>query len=537
MKKFDLIIQNGRIIDGTGNPYYRADIAVKNGKIVKIKKALNSSEAHRVISARGLTVCPGFIDTHTHDDLYLLARPACDFKIVQGVTTVVTGNCGFSIAPISDVYRSEIEDTFKVMGGKHVSTKDICLKAFSDYINALNNAAIGINVVPLAGHTTIRIAVMGATDRTPSAAEMDKMKAAVADAMAQGAFGLSTGLIYAPGSYAGTDEIISLCQTVARHHGIYTSHIRSEGDELIPAVAEALRIGKEAAIPVHISHHKAMGRRNWGKSAQTLKMIAQARLEGIAVTCDQYPYTAASTFLAAAIPPKFLADGPERLSAILNDPHTRQVVRQEIENREEKGWENLIESAGFAAIMITGSIIHPEYTGKTIADIARGLDKDPFDVVFDLVAEETRGTVVVLFTMDDPDLENIMQAPFTMVGTDGIPAFGEEMAHPRLTGTFPRILGRYVREKRVLRLETAVRKMTSLPAQTFGLMGKGLLREGFDADIVLFDPDTIIDRATYEDPFRIPEGIHMVLVNGVIAVENGEVAQCSSGEVLAPSYC
>lgn len=534
MKKYELIIQKGRIIDGTGNPYYVADIAVKDGKIIRIHKALEPSDARHVISAEGLAVSPGFFDTHSHDDLYLLTHPACSEKIAQGVTTVVIGNCGFSVTPISEDHRSEIEDAFKVMGGEHVSKEKLRLNAFSDYLESLNGSNIGINVIPLVGHSTVRTAVMGSTDRTPTRAEMKQMKVAIADAMTQGAFGLSTGLIYAPGSYAETDEIISLCKTVAENNGIYTSHIRSEGDALIPAVAEAIHIGKKAGIPVHISHHKAMGRNNWGKSAETLKMIEQARLEGIEVTCDQYPYTAASTFLAAAIPPRFLAGGPEKLSRTLKDAKTREAVRQEIETGGDNGWENLIGAAGFDAIVITSSSNHLQYTGKSIADVALMENKDPYDVIFDLVSEETRGIVVVLFLMDDPDLENIMRAPFTMVGTDGVPAFGANKTHPRLTGTFPRVLGRYVRERKILTLEEAVRKMTSLPVQTFGVWEKGLLKEGFDADMVVFDPENITDRSTYEEPFRKPEGIHWVLVNGVIAVENGEIVESGSGEVLRP---
>jgi N-acyl-D-amino-acid deacylase len=526
------MIKGGHIIDGTGNPYYRADIAIADGKIILIDKALDPTQAQRIIYADGLVVCPGFFDTHSHDDIYLLINPSCDEKILQGITTTVIGNCGFSVAPIAEDYRRDIEDAIRVMGGEHIPKENLEIHSFHDYLEKLHVLNLGINVLPLVGHSTVRIAVLGSANRAPVDSELEKMKELVAGAMEDGAFGMSTGLIYAPGNYADTDEIIELSKIFSKFNGIYTSHIRSEGDHVISAIAEAIKIGEEGGVPIHISHHKVIGKNNWGKSVETLKMMEVARARGMEVTCDQYPYSASSTFLAAVLPPSILADGPGVFSQKLKDRRIRDEVKAEIKKGRDVNWENLIKGAGFENILIAMSPNHYDYVGKSISDIAKMENKTPYDVVFDLVVEETRETIIVLFMMDGEDIRRIMQNAFTMIGTDGIPGFGVSRVHPRLTGTFPRILGRYVREKGVLRIEDAIRKMTSLPAQTFRQKRKGLLREGFDADIVIFDSKTIIDKSTYEDPHQKPEGISYVLVNGDIAVENGEVTGATSGKVL-----
>jgi N-acyl-D-amino-acid deacylase len=531
-EQFDLLIKNGHLIDGTGNLYYKADIGISNGGIIRINREIDQKGSQRIIRADGLIVSPGFIDTHSHDDLYLLINPTCDEKILQGVTTTVIGNCGFSVAPISEHYRTDIKDALRVMGGEHLSEEDLGIRSFDDYLRKLEALKPGINILPLVGHSTVRIAVLGSANRAPTDSELKRMKELVANAMQDGAFGLSTGLIYAPGNYAETDEIIELSKVASQFNGIYASHIRSEGDSLIPALTEAIKIGEEANIPVHVAHHKVIGKNNWGKSVETLKMMAEARARGIEITCDQYPYRAGSTFLAAVLPPSILSDGPKVFSEKLKDPTIRREVIAEIEKGGEGQWENLIKGAGFENLVIAVSPNHHHYIGKSIDDIAKRENKSPYDVIFDLVVEEKRSTVVILFVMNDEDIERIMQSPFTMIGTDGIPGFGVSRVHPRFTGTFPKILGRYVREKGVLSLEEAIRKMTSLPAQTFRVKKKGLLKEGFDADIVIFDPTTIIDQSTYEDPRQKPEGIRYVLVNGEIAVGNGKVMGATSGKVL-----
>lgn len=529
---FDLLIKNGHIIDGTGNSYYRADIGIAEGKIVHIALDIDPSNAKRVIRADGLTVCPGFIDSHTHDDLFVAVKPTADEKILQGVTTLVVGNCGYSVAPILRDQEAFFRGFLGVFGGKDVSDDFLEISTIKDYLERIEVVRPGINVLSMVGHFTIRAAVLGLENRIPTGVELEKMKTLVARAMEDGAFGLSTGLAYASGIYSETDEIIELCKVVRQYGGIYTTHLRSESDSVIPAVAEAIRIGAEAGIPVQISHHKMIGKDNWGKSIETLKMMSEAQALGVQITCDQYPYNAGSTFLSAVLPPRYLSEGPEELSRKLRDQKVRQEVIEEIVKGVEGKWENFIRGAGFKNIVISVSPSHYEYIGKSVAEIAETKDMSPYDVVFDLIVEDKAGTIIILFMMGDEDIVRIMKNPFTMVGTDGIPGFGNSKVHPRMTGTYPKILGRYVRERGILSLEDAIRKMTSLPAQTLRIKRKGLLVEGWDADVAIFDPKTIIDQSTYEDPEKSPLGIHYVLVNGQIAAENGKVMGATSGRVL-----
>jgi len=531
-QQFDLLIKNGRLIDGTGNPYYKADIGITNGRIGCIGRDIDPKGAQRVIDAHDLIVAPGFFDAHSHDDLYLLVNPTCDEKVLQGATTTIIGNCGFSAAPISEEFRADMRDALAIIGAQHIPKEDLGNHSFDDFLRGLESKKPGINVIPLVGHSTVRTAVVGSANRAPTDSELKRMKEFVVGAMKEGAFGISTGLIYAPGNYAKTGEIIELAKAASKFNGIYATHLRSESDSVIPAIAEAIVIGEEANLPIHISHHKVAGKDNWGKSVETLKMMAEARARGLEVTCDQYPYRAGSTFLAALLPPNILAGGPEVFSKKLKDPRIRDAVVEEIKKDKGGRWENLIKRSGFDNIVIALSLNHHDYIGKSIAGIAKIENKNPYDVILDLVVEEKRGTIAILFSMDEEDIQRIMKNPLTMIGTDGIPGFGTGKVHPRLTGTFPRILGRYVREEGILGLEEAIRKMTSFPARTFGVKQKGLLMEGFDADIVIFNPSTIIDKSTYEDPQKKPQGINYVLVNGEIAVENGHVTGATSGKIL-----
>ena len=532
MEKLDLLIADARIVDGTGNPSYTAHIGIVAGKIACISRDIKNSNPARKINAEGLTVCPGFIDTHSHDDAYLLIKPQGDDKVRQGVTTDVIGNCGFSLAPISDGHRNDLRDAVAIMGGGYLSEEFWNLSSFSEFLTALEGVELGINVVPLVGHGTIRIAVIGFENRAPTASELARMKELAADAMAAGAFGLSSGLIYVPANYAGTEEIIELAKVAGEFKGIYATHMRNEGDQQMAAIDETLRIAYEADIAAHISHHKIVGKNNWGQSKDTLKSLAKARAKGLEITCDQYPYPAGSTILAAALPPHIQAQGPHVFVEKLKDPAVRQAIINEIENGSDARWQNFIRGAGFKNIVISVAPRHEEYIGRSIAQIAEIKAQNPYDVFFDLLIEEGLEVIMVIFMLDEADIIRIMQAPITMVGTDGIPGFGDGKIHPRMTGTFPRILGRYVRDQGVMRLEEAVRKMTSLPAQTFGLYRKGILREGLDADIVVFDPKTIVDRATFDDPYQNPAGIRWVIVNGKVAVENGQVSGAASGRVL-----
>jgi len=532
MEKLDLLITNARVVDGTGNPSYVAHIGVLDEKIACISRDVSESNSVRTIDAAGMTVCPGFIDAHSHDDAYLLIKPQGDDKVRQGVTTDVIGNCGFSLAPISDAHRADLRHALAIMGGSQLAEEFWNLTSFNEFLATLENAQLGINVVPLVGHGTIRIAVIGFENRAPTESELAEMKQLTAEAMQAGAFGLSSGLIYVPANYAGTDEVIELARVAGQFNGIYATHMRNEGDQQMAAIDEALKIAAEAGIAVHISHHKIFGRNNWGQSKDTLKLLATARANGLAVTCDQYPYPAGSTILAAALPPHIQAQGPRVFAEKLKDPAVRQAVINEIEHGSDVPWENFVKGAGFENIIISVAPRHAEFIGKSIAQIAEMTAKSPFDVFFDLLIAEGLEVIMVVFMMDEADIIRIMQDPITMIGTDGIPGFGAGKVHPRMIGTFPRILGRYVREQGVIRLEEAVRKMTSLPSQTFGLYRKGILRAGLDADIVIFDPQTIIDRSTFDDPAQAPAGINWVIVNGQVAVEHGQLTGATSGHVL-----
>jgi N-acyl-D-aspartate/D-glutamate deacylase len=528
----DLLIKNARVVDGTGNPSYWGDIGITAGQMTHIDRKINSIGAKRIIDADGLTVTPGFFDTHSHDDISLLINPRCNEKILQGVTTDVIGNCGASLAPATEKYRDDLKSLLTVIGGDHLAEEFWKISSIKEYMAELEACRPGLNVLSMVGHTSIRVAIMGLDNRPPTEVELSEMKRHMAQAMRDGAFGLSTGLVYVPASYAQTEEIIELAKIVGQYQGLYATHMRSEGDGEIEAIEETLKIARIARVPVHISHYKIMGKTNWGRSRDTLEMLAEARVEGVDVTCDQYPYNAASTFLAAALPPAFQAGGPEIFAENLRIPATRKEVIDVIEKGDDSHWENMIKAAGFEGIVISTSKKHPEYLGKSIAEIAGTRGQPPYDVFFDLVADEKMDVTVILYFMDEQDIRRIMKSPLTMFGTDSIPGFGVRTVHPRNTGTFPRILGRYVREQGIISMEEAIRKMTSLPAQTFRVKGKGLLQEGFDADIVVFNPNTILDKSTYEDSMQQPEGISWVIINGEVAVENGEVTGDAPGKVL-----
>jgi len=530
--RFDVVIKRAQVVDGTGNPAYKSDIGLAEGKIAALEPDLGQPEAGRIIEAEGLVASPGFIDVHSHDDAYVLKEPAAGQKVMQGVTTVVVGNCGFSLAPNPDDRGDYLAKIAMLMGGGVMPAAAQRISSFADYLDQLEAVRPGINVAPLVGHATIRIAALGWENRPPSPEELATMKRLTAQAMEEGAVGLSTGLIYVPATFARTDEIVALAEIAGQYQGVYATHLRNEGDTEIEAIEEAIQIGRRGGLPVQVSHHKIAGRENWGNSEATLALFARARAEGVEVTCDQYPYPAGSTILAAALPPSLAGGGPDVYAEKLKDPEVRKAAVAEIEQGGRGRWENLIKGAGFEGMVISFSRKHPEYLGRSIAEIARGQGRSPYDAFFDLVAEEKMDVGMIIFMMEEADIERIMKDRLTMIGSDGIPGYGESRIHPRQTSTFPRVLGRYVRERQVLGLEEAVRKMTSLPAQTFRLKSKGLLKEGFDADLVLFDPETVLDRGTYEEPMLQPAGIPWVLVNGQVAVEDGRFRGANSGRVL-----
>ena len=529
---FDTVIRQARVVDGSGRPSYIADIGMADSVISALAPKLSVKHARRIIDADGLVAAPGFIDSHSHDDVYLLADPNGAAKIRQGITTVIIGNCGFSIAPILPENQSQAMASLAIIGANHLPRKLDQGWRFSQFLDILEQVQPAINVVPLVGHGTLRIAAMGIDNRPADFEDRLRMRDLLEEAMRAGAFGLSSGLVYVPGVFANTDELIDLARVTAANGGLYTTHMRSEADQVMDAIDEALEIGRQAQLPVHISHHKVMGRKNWGRSQETLEYLQKARVEGMRVTCDVYPYTAGSTSLASALPPSLQAEGPEVFAEKLKNQIVRSEIRKIIENETSGDWENLIYVDTFEGMVLARAPRNPQYCGRSIADIAEKERRDPYDVFFDLVVEEKMDAVIVEFMMQEDDVIRILKSPFSMVATDGLPGFGSDMFHPRFTGAFPRVLGRYVREKQCLTLEQAVWKMTGLPADTFGLNRKGYLAINYDADIVLFDPSTITDQGTYESPDLKPMGIRNVWVNGRLSLSDNLASSKRWGRVL-----
>ena len=529
---FDVIIRKGRVIDGAGNPWFVADVGVKDGRILKIGN-LRSGDAERIIDAEGCIVSPGFIDMHSHSDFSPLINPYMESKIRQGVTTEVVGNCGFSAAPLNDFLRQEILETSPMLREANVEL-DWC--TMSEYMERVEQNGVSSNMAPLVGHGNIRSLVLQFERRKPTEKELEEMKRILARAMEEGAFGMSTGLIYPPGCYADTEEIVELCKVVARFGGLYSSHIRGEESTLLESVGEAIEIGGKAAVPVEISHHKAAGKRNWGRVRESLKMIEEARSRGVDVTCDVYPYIAGSFGLDSLLPPHAHEGGVEKLVERLRSLEVREKLREEMVKGVGE-WHGVAEILGWENIMIAYCKGHREYEGKRISEITKEKNLDPFDFVFDLIVEEMASVSVVLFSMSEEDVCTVLKSPFSMIGSDssaratyGILSVGKP--HPRVYGTFPRILGKYVREERILTLQEAVRKMTSFAAQKLGLGDRGLIREGMWADITIFNADKIMDKATFFNPHQYSEGIEYVMVNGKVVIEKGEHSKEMPGKVL-----
>jgi N-acyl-D-amino-acid deacylase len=498
-EKADILIVNGRILDGTGNNWYYGDLALKDGVILKMGK-LGGMQATRTIDAKGLLVCPGFIDVHGHIESSIFDRPSADNYIRDGVTTVVTGNCGNSA-----------ED----------------LGAFFTRIDSIKTS---INVASLAGHNTIRRLGMGLGKRDPTKAEMDTMNQLMDKAMRDGAAGLSTGLIYLPGMYSKTEEIVSLASIASRYNGVYATHMRNEGLRVVEAIEEALTIGREAKIPVEISHFKVSGRANWGKSTQTLGMVEKARLEGIEVTIDQYPYTASSTNLAVLVPEWALDGGLDSLRVRMKDPAIRKRIVDGMLDNQEEG-----KSKDFSFAFVASYAPDTTFNGRTITEInqLKGRKKKmrmEAETILDML--EKGNAQMVYHTMNEEDLRHFIRYPFNMPAADGSVSNGRGMPHPRSYGTNARVLGRYVRELGILTWEEAIRRMTSLPARKFGLMGRGLLETGYQADIVLVDPATVSDKASFAQPHQFSVGIPWVIVNGQVVVEQGNHTGTRSGIAL-----
>jgi N-acyl-D-amino-acid deacylase len=519
---YDILIKNGRVYDGTGAPWFYGDIAVKDGKIVKIGN-LTTDTAKKVIDAAGLAVSPGFIDIHSHSDMSFIINPLADSKVKQGVTTEVTGNCGSSVAPLTEMAKQY---------GKQLTDEDIDVtwSTMAEYFDALEEKGLSINVAGLMGHGTIRAGVMGFDRRPPTDAELDAMKALIAQAMDDGAVGMSTGLIYPPSSYADTAEIIELAKVVSEKNGLYFTHMRNEADALLESVKETIEIGRQACIPVQIAHHKTVGERNWGKVKQSLEMIVEARKQGVDVTLDQYPYIASSTSLTSIIPGWAHEGGRDALVDRLKQPETRARLKKEVSERMGDGWVRYVISR-------VSKQHNKRFEGMDLAAVAKTEQKDPCDAAFDLLVDEDGNVGQIKFGMTEEDVETVMKHPLVMIGSDGSSLadygeLGEGKPHPRNYGTFPRVLGKYSRQRGVLPLEEALRKMTSMPATRLGLWDRGVLRVGAWADITVFDPDTVEDVSDFQDPHKYARGIPYVIVNGALVVNEGAHTKVTPGRVL-----
>jgi dihydroorotase/N-acyl-D-amino-acid deacylase len=530
--EYDLVIQGGRIIDGTGNPWYEGDVAIRADRIVAIGKLANA-KAKRVINARGMVVSPGFIDMLGQSETALLIDNRSTSKLSQGITSEITGEGG-SIAPNN---ANTIAAAQPQLDQYHLK---IDWYTLDDYWNRLEKKGTPINIGTYVGAAQVREYVLGDVDRAPTPQELEKMKALVAQAMQQGAMGISTALIYPPGHYAKTEELIELAKVAAQYGGIYASHMRSEGLNEVAAVREALRIGQEAHIPVEIFHLKVSGKSRAGNMVQIVRMIQNARDAGQDVTADMYPYLAGATALASSLPPWVADGGTSKLLERLKDPAVRQRIKTEMSATGERTWENLyLDSGGAPGVMIS-SVVNPElkqYTGKSVADVAEVQHKDPLDALFDFILADKGLTGALYFIASEEDLQTGLKQPWTSIGLDAseMPLDGplfEPHTHPRTLGSMPRFLGHYVRDLKLIPLEQAVRKITSLPAQREHLINRGLIKEGFFADITIFNPDTIIDKATYTQPAQLSEGVACVLVNGKVVFENGKTTGAMPGRPL-----
>jgi N-acyl-D-amino-acid deacylase len=523
----DVLIRGGTVIDGTGRPGRRADVAIARDRIESIE-LLPAATAARVIDATGHAVAPGFIDMHSHADFVLPGLPTADSMVHQGFTLQVVGNCGASPAPLTPARRQEIIDAT----GLSVPPLAWDWTTFRSYLDVLTRQGVALNVAPLVGHGTVRLVVMGPGDARATADQRRAMATEVRRAVDDGAFGVSTGLIYPPGMYGDTDEIVDLARAAGEGGGFYANHIRGESHGLLSSIAEAIEVGRRASVPVEISHLKAAGRPNWPKMAEAIERIEAARADGLDVTADMYPYVAGSTTLSALLAPWAHAGGREPLLARLDDPADRARIRAELDGA------GMASDAGWEGIAIAGCPARPEYEGQTIARIAVTLGIAPADAVIEILRQSKADTDIVLFMMSEDNVALGLRRPWVMIGSDGEcraaeGPYGAGKPHPRNYGTCPRFLGHYVRERAVVSLPEAIRKMTSLPATKLGLRDRGRLEPGAAADVVVFDPATVADAATFADPHRYPRGMPWVLVNGEPVIADGRHTGRRPGRVLS----
>jgi len=530
----DLLIRGGDVLDGTGTPAQRADVAIDGGRIVAVTTDRDAApDAHRVIDADGLTVAPGFIDLHSHADFSLPTNPGALNSISQGVTTEILGNCGYSPAPLARDPRRREE---QIAANSGLGLGLACdWWSFSEFADRLDEAKPAVDCALLVGHGTVRLAVVGGDDREATPAELDRMRAYVGDALAAGAVGMSSGLVYPPGSYATTDELVHVGEPLRGGAGVYASHIRSEGFGLLEAIREAIDIGRRLETTVEVSHLKAAGLPNHGKSIEALAILDAARAEGLEVGNDAYPYLAGSTLLTQLLPPWVQDGGTDALVERLRSPDIRARVTHDVQNGVP-GWMSYsVHSGGFDKITISGvgtpALKHLE--GRTLAESAALAGKDPLELVYETLVEDHGATVMIVTLMADQDVETILRHASTGIGSDQLGVTSPTArVHPRCYGTFARVLGWGVRERGLTTLPDAIRRMTSLAAGTMGLHDRGRLAPGLQADVVVFDPARIADTATYEEPTRLAVGIEATVLRGNVAMEHGEVVDAHLGRVV-----
>ena len=528
---FDLIIEHGHVIDGTGAPWYAADVGIRAGRIAAIGR-LDQAAAKRRIDAAGRVVAPGFIDMLGQSELTLLVDPKVPSKVFQGITTEITGE-GESAAPVNDAIARDSAKAYEHYGIKRDWTD------FAGYFARLERQGIGINLASYVGATTVREMVVGYADRAATPAELVQMQALVGEAMRQGAVGVSSALEYTPAPYASTEELIALASTAAQYGGIYATHMRSEQEAIMTAIEETIRIGRDAHVPVEIWHLKAGGVKNFGLMPEIIARIERARASGVDIAADTYAYPAWFNELSAFIPPWAHDGGKAKLIERLKDPGARERIKKELAT-PATDWDNEWQSVHGPEAVLIATVANPkllDLQGKTLADIAKARGQDAMDTLFDILVEDDAQTFVAVFAMSEPDIELAAVQPWVSFcndssGTSPEGPLGKEFPHPRAYGTFPRVLRKYVREERRMRLEEAIRKFTSLPASRLRLADRGVIKAGMWADIVVFDPDTITDRATFSAPNQLSVGMQWVLVNGVPVVGDGAATGALPGHVL-----
>lgn len=524
----DVLIENARIIDGTGSPWFRGSVTITDGEISAVVRGDDQNvEAETTLNAENKVVSPGFIDTHSHSDMELFDDAMLAPKTRQGITTEILGQDGFSMAPM---FREGGAEEWSQQLGALAGRVDVdwTWGSVGDYLDAVEESGIAPNVGLLVGHGTVRFNVLGMDDRAPSESELQEMETLVSEALDEGALGFSTGLIYTPCTYADTSEVQSLAACLRPYGRPFVAHVRSEGRWIWDALDEYIDIGAEEGIPLHLSHFKVAGAGQQGKANRAIALVEAARDRGVDFTAEQYPYTAGSTMLSAVLPPWVHSEGPEGVIEYLQDDETREQVRRDIEDWRIDGWENIGMLAGWDGVVIANidSKENAAYEGLSITEIANKRDVRPIDAVCNLLIEENLSVSMTVHMLDEADVREILSYERVCIGTDGL--FGGK-PHPRVYGTYPRILGTYVREENLLTLEEAIRKMTSLPARAMGLDTKGVLRPGMDADLVVFDPVRVKSRATFDNPTQDPEGIDHVLVNGEFVIRDGKTTNATPG--------